>query len=266
MRGWNDGPALDEKIMRLIIERLEGDGKLPTEARMAADFGVSRTLLRETLRRFEANGFVVSQRGSGRRATMPDFTGHFRNAWSLVIRLNPCMMLELLDIRMLLEINALPAALERITGRQIEAMGKLIGAMKRKAARGETFVEEDQLFHRILYQTTGNQLLEQLLIAFSEVYDVSNVSLPAIPDANAVARQHEELLEALIRRDAPAAAAHLKQQLTDVRGRILIHLMRIGAGGREAEPAIKPRPPGKRPRPQPRQTKPAGKKKPNTSP
>lgn len=246
MNKGNDDPSLDEKIMRLVAERLEGDGKLPTEARMAKDFGVSRTLLRETLRRFEANGFIKSRRGSGHRAVMPDFTGHFRDAWSLVIRLNPCMMLELLDLRMLLEISAMPAAMERITGKQIEAMGKLIGAMKRKAAHGETFVEEDQLFHRILYQTTGNTLLEQLLIAFSEVYDVSNVVLPSIPDPVLVARQHEELLEALIRRDAVAATAHLKQQLTDVRGRILIHLMQIGAGGHKPERAAKPQPRRKR--------------------
>lgn len=235
--GGRDGDGnLDEKIMRLIAERVEDGGKLPSEERMSKDFGVSRTLLRETLSRFEANGFIQARRGSGRRATMPDFGGHFRDTWSLIIRINPYMMLDLLDIRMLLETSTLPAAIERFTGKQIGAMGKLVGIMKLKAAGNQPFVEEDQMYHRILYENAGNPLLKQLLIAFSSLYDKSNVELPS-PDHVLVAEQHEQLLEALIRRDLPMATAKLREQLTDVRGRIMVYLMHTRTGGGKAKPA-----------------------------
>ena len=225
MKTRESGVGLDEKVMQLIAERLEEGGKLPTEQQMARDFGVSRTMLRETLRRFEANGFIKSRRGSGHRAAMPDFTKHFRDAWSFVTRANPYMMLELLDIRMLLETSTLPAAMERLTGKRIETMGRLVKAMKEKAARGEKFVEEDQLYHRVLYETTGNTILEQLLVAFSDLYDTTHVKLPPAPDLELVAAQHEQTLEALAHGDLESATRLLKQQLIDVRGRILVYLM-----------------------------------------
>lgn len=231
------GRTLEDGIMKLIAERLDSGGKLPTEQQMAKLFGVSRTALRETLSRFEANGFIVSRRGSGRYATMPDFSGQIRDAWAVILSANPYMMLELLEIRGLLEASTLPAAMERISARQIEAMGRQVRGMKERAARGELFVEEDRNFHRILYESTGNALLEQLLTAFNDLYNASHIELSP-PDGVLVASQHAEMLEALTRRDLESLTRMLKQQFVDIRGRILVYLMNSGlTAGKAGTPA-----------------------------
>lgn len=234
MKKKGEGRSLEDKIMQLIAERLDTGGKLPTEQQMVKDFGVSRTTLRETLSMFEANGFIKSLRGSGRYATMPDFSGQIRDAWSVIIRANPYMMLELLEIRGLLEASTLPTAMERITIKQIEAMGRQVRAMKEKAARGEEYVEEDQLFHSILYESTGNALLEQLLTAFSDLYNASHIDLPP-SNLEGVAAQHEDMLEALTRRDLEAMTKLLKQQFVDIRGRILVYLMNAEQDGKKID-------------------------------
>ena len=57
--------------------RLQVGQRLPTEAKMAAQFGVSRPLLREALAELRAEGFVQTESGRGtfvrhpRRATWP---------------------------------------------------------------------------------------------------------------------------------------------------------------------------------------------------
>ena len=55
-----------QKILLLIKEqKLRQGDKLPTERALAAQLGVSRTSLRETLQTLEANGIVRIRHGSG---------------------------------------------------------------------------------------------------------------------------------------------------------------------------------------------------------
>src|SRR6056297_2298023 len=62
--------TLSQKIERTIEnaireKKLAVGSKLPTEREMCASFGVSRTALREALRRLSARGLIRIQKGSG---------------------------------------------------------------------------------------------------------------------------------------------------------------------------------------------------------
>ena len=54
--------ALREKI---LAEGLKPGDKLPSEARIAEDFGVSRTVVREAVAALRADGLVEPRRGAG---------------------------------------------------------------------------------------------------------------------------------------------------------------------------------------------------------
>lgn len=59
----------DESLMSLIVEKLKsGDAKLPTEAQMSEDLGISRSLLREKMRYLEANGLIRFREAGGLRS------------------------------------------------------------------------------------------------------------------------------------------------------------------------------------------------------
>lgn len=215
---------LEEKITELISERLDSGGKLPTEKQMVEDFGVSRAALRETLSIFEASGVITTLQGSGRYVQMPNVSAQLADTWAILLRAKPQILTELLEIRALLEINSLPKAVERVTINQLQDLGQQAATMKDKASRNEEFVEEDRKFHRILFDATGNLLLEQLMTAFWDLYVKSKVE-PRHDDLMEVADQHRKILDALAKHDLPLLTKLMTEQFADARYRIVVSLM-----------------------------------------
>lgn len=69
MAGFSGRPAYiqiaDDLRSRIIDGELRGGDKLPTEADLMADYGVSRIVVRQAVEVLRNEGLVVSQRGSG---------------------------------------------------------------------------------------------------------------------------------------------------------------------------------------------------------
>lgn len=217
--------SLESKITDLVAECLRTGQKLPTERQLVKDLGVSRTALREALSVFEANGMITSQQGSGRYVQMPDISIQIINTWSVVVRANPAMLLEFLELRSILEIYSLPRAVERANVEQIRNMDKQVSAMMEKGKRGESFVYEDREFHRTLFESTQNILLEQLLISFWDLFDHFDIER-AHSDLESVALQHQEMLQAFTRQDVQQLTNLMKDQFADVRSRIMNSIIR----------------------------------------
>ena len=215
---------LEEKLVTLIVDRLESGEKLPTEKQMVKDFGVSRTALREVLSIFEASGIVTTRQGSGRYVKMPDVGAQIVDAWSIMLRAKPSMLLELLEIRSILEINSLEQAMQRANMAQLQLLNNQVVIMKEKAEKNEDFVREDREFHRILFCSTGNILLEQLLTAFWDLYETSKIETRH-SNLREVAWQHEKMLEAFTRQDLITLSQLMKEQFIDARFRIMVSLM-----------------------------------------
>jgi len=214
------GQSLQERVASIVTRCLRTGEKLPTERQMVHDLGVSRTILREALSVFEANGMITSQQGSGRYVQIPNIGMSIFNTWSIVIRANPSMLLNFFEIRCLLEIHSLPQAVERANVNQIREMHNQVQVMLEKAKGKEAFVKEDREFHRILFESTGNILLEQLLNAFWDLFDAFVVE-PAHADLESAAIQHQLMLNAFTRKDVPLLADLMRDQCADARLRIM---------------------------------------------
>lgn len=215
------GPSpLKERIAELITQCLRTGEKLPTERQMVKEFGVSRTALREALSVFEANGMIAAQQGSGRYVQMPDISISIINTWSIVVRANPAMLLEFFEIRGLLELHSLPQAVERANLEQIRNMDRQVQFMLEKGKRGEPFVREDREFHRTLFKSTGNILLEQLLTSFWDLFDYFDIDR-VHSDLESVAIQHQLMLHAFTRKDVPLLIDLMNDQIADARLRIM---------------------------------------------
>lgn len=219
-----DARRLEEKIIELISERLDSGGKLPTEKQMVEEFGVSRPALREVLSIFEASGVITTLQGSGRYVKMPNVSAQLADTWAILIRAKPQILTELLEIRAILEISALAKVVERVTVSQLQELGQQVAAMKDKASRNEDFVAEDRQFHRILFDATGNELLEQLMSAFWDLYAKSSVE-PQHDDLAEVAEHHRKMLDALTKRDLGLLTQLMKEQFADARYRIVVSLI-----------------------------------------
>jgi len=215
--------SLEERILEKIVGSLQSGEKLPTEKQMAEEFQVSRTMIREALSVFEANGIVIAQKGSGRYVQMPDVSGQITDGWKILIRSKPELLLELLEIRAVLELGFLPRAIDRLELHTIQKLKQLVDDMLRKSEQSEDFVHEDKEFHRLLFSGTDNILLEQLLKAFWDLYEESNAARNH-QNLRQIAEVHRQLLEAIVRKNAEQAANLMKQQFEDARFRISMSL------------------------------------------
>lgn len=216
--------TLEDKINGIIIECLKTGEKLPPETKLSKELGVSRTALRESLSFFEASGIIVSKQGSGRYVQMPDVSAQIVDTWGILLKAKPDMLLDFLEIRSMLEINSLGKAIERADVSQLQYMGIQVKQMKKKAAKGEAFVHEDREFHKTLFQSTGNLMLEQLLTAFWNLFEKSELNKQH-SDLVQVAEQHEKMLEAFTRKDLALLEDLMKEQFADARYRIAISLI-----------------------------------------
>lgn len=216
--------TLKEQIAELIVKHLQTDEKLPPEKDLMDMFGVSRTALREALSSYESSGIIVSKQGSGRYVQIPDVSKQIVDTWSIILHTKPSLLLELLEIRSILEINSLPKAMERISTDQLQYLGMQVALMKEKASRGEPFIENDRLFHKTLFESTNNIFLEQLLTTFWDLFESSDINKQH-EDLIMVALQHEKMLKAFAKQDLPLLTELFQEQFNDARYRIMIALV-----------------------------------------
>jgi DNA-binding FadR family transcriptional regulator len=109
---------------------------------------------------------------------------------------------------------------------------QLVETMLEKSSKGENYVREDREFHHTLFSSTGNMLLEQLLKAFWDLYEQSNI-VKNHANLQAVAHTHRQMLEAIVRKNVDQAIALMNQQFADVRYHISMLLAANAAHGSE---------------------------------
>jgi GntR family transcriptional repressor for pyruvate dehydrogenase complex len=214
---------LREKVMDIITVCLQTNDKFPSEIQLAKELGVGRPAIREVLYSFEATGIISSLQGSGRYVQIPDISEQLGDIWGILLRAKPEFLMDFLEIRSILEISSLEKAMSRIDRIQLRYIDEQVHIMKQKAALGKAFVTEDAEFHKTLFKSTGNILLQQLLTTFWYLFSTSHINT-IHGDLIKVASQHEKMFEALTRQDLPLLQMLMKEQFADARYRIMLFL------------------------------------------
>src|SRR5262245_28732342 len=156
-----------EKIKRMIVsgELAPGD-RLPREADLAGRLGLSRNSLREAVRALTLVRILDVRQGDGTYVTTlaPDV---LLDAVSFVIDLHQDRsVLDLLEVRRILEAATASLAARAISGDQLAELGRLL----EESAACETIeelVENDLAFHRTIGTASGNPVLAKLLEGLS---------------------------------------------------------------------------------------------------
>ncbi|CAM5269347.1 FadR/GntR family transcriptional regulator [Streptomyces antimycoticus] len=187
--------------------RLGAGERIPPEADLCEELGVSRGPLREAVRMLAALGVVEPRHGSGTYVS-PLRPEDIIGSLSLTLELLPLTgLLEVYEIRRVLEAHIAAKAAARATPEAVEALFSLIEAME--AAEDSTEASElDHRFHTEIARIGGNPTLVSLLAVFrarSRKYQVFN-----LPDGPELRRKSDEdhrvLAQAIADRDPGAAA------------------------------------------------------------
>ncbi|MGW0821209.1 GntR family transcriptional regulator [Streptomyces sp. NPDC002845] len=207
-----------EGIKHRILTGQLTPGQALVETELAAQFGVSKTPVREALKTLAGTGLVVMSQYKGVTVRMVDAD----------------MAREVYDVRLLLEPEALRRAVRR--GSSLDAARDALTRSDQAADTAERSLANRE-FHRALYVSCGNPLLGRML---DEVRDqaalVSAVAWAANPSWEREAAEHKEILRLALEGDADGAAVALHAHIASFVHRAFpeAEVPEAGAGAPEA--------------------------------
>lgn len=213
---------VDVYAERVRSGQLGVGAKLPTEAKIMAEFGVSRTVVREALSKLQACGVVQTRHGIGTFVqALPESPG-FRISPEQLATLND--VIAVLELRIGVETEAAGLAAQRRTDAQLLAMRAALDAMTQAVEHGDDAVQADFAFHAEIARATHNAHFVELM----ETLGAMIIPRARLNDAGPRERQaylrrvnaeHESILDAIAARDADAARAAMRTHLTNSRER-----------------------------------------------
>jgi GntR family transcriptional repressor for pyruvate dehydrogenase complex len=152
-----------EKIKNMITSgALRAGDRLPREADLAADLGLSRSSLREAVKALELVNILDVRRGDGTYVTSLE-PGLLLEALSFIIDFHrDDTVLEFLQVRRILEPAATAMAAARITDLEVAGLRALLDGLGTEPSV-EDLVRNDVEFHRRIAEYAGNSVLTSLL-------------------------------------------------------------------------------------------------------
>jgi GntR family transcriptional repressor for pyruvate dehydrogenase complex len=193
---------------RIAAGELAPGDRLPPEAELAALLGVSRNSLREAVRALIQTNVLDVRRGDGTYVTSLEPQLLLSGLAFVMDLMQDRTVLELFEVRRLLEPAATGVAASRITDDSISELRELLDAMRRTTT-AEELITLDVEFHRSIVQASGNQTLVSLLEALFTRTARARI-WRGIWDRGALDwtyAQHDLIVEALAQRDATLATA-----------------------------------------------------------
>ncbi len=172
-------------------------GERLMEVHLANKLGVSRTPIREAIRKLELEGLVIMIPRRGAE----------------VAQITEKSLKDVLEVRRALDALSVELACERITEEEIEALGKACEefASATKGTDTSVIAKADVKVHDIIVQATGNQRLLQLVNNLAEqMYRYRFVYLKDASQHEKLIAEHKEIYDSIAERNKERAAAAAK--------------------------------------------------------
>ncbi|MCR8723362.1 FadR/GntR family transcriptional regulator [Frigidibacter sp. ROC022] len=220
---------------RIVAGHYRENDLVEDEGKLAARFGVSKTVVREAVKLLVAKGLLEVRRGIGtrvRRRSSWNLLDDDVLAWHQGVEPRPEFLRQLMDVRQVFEPSAAAWAAVSATDEQILEIRSAQDRME-SAASIEAFVVADALFHRAILRAANNEIL----MAMEGV--IFSALLSSIRLTNADPREnqrsiplHRQVLEAIEARDGARAMATMTEHLGDTHTRLSGAIAGFGKAGR----------------------------------
>ena len=189
-----------QTLRQAILKGQLQPGERLMEIKLAEKLGVSRTPIREAIRKLELEGLVVMVPRKG----------------AAVANITEKDTKDVLEVRRTLEMFAVEVACERITDEQREQLKEAAKAFE--ASKGSMdlirIAETDMKFHEIIYEATQNERLVQMLNNLRE--NMYRYRIEYLKDPNyydSLVREHREILEAIENSDKDCARISMRAHI-----------------------------------------------------
>ncbi|MCT4563315.1 MAG: GntR family transcriptional regulator [Maledivibacter sp.] len=193
-----------EKIREDILIGKYASGEKIVEAKLADEFGVSRTPVREALKQLELDGLV----------------DNIPNRGVIVKGISNQDIEDIYTIRIAIEGIAVKWAIERMNETDLQKLKEIFELMEFYTFKNDLdkIAELNTKFHETIYNATQSRYLEHVLRDFQYFMKTTRYkSLRSPGRMESTLKEHREILEAFIDRDTDRAAKAILKHVNNSR-------------------------------------------------
>ncbi len=207
----NSFPSRAEAIYEILYERIKHrtfqPGQHLVEQDLANELGVSKTPVREALRKLNELGLVVIE--------------PYRGAYVAEFSINT--LIEIMDIRAVLDGLAARKAVEHVSADQIRTLESLVTKMERVAEAKDPrkWIDLNWRFHNLIAKASKNTELITLLSTIQEKMILSSALGIATNIATSV-MEHQKILSALKSGDPDSAERFARWHVENTEKRVAL--------------------------------------------
>lgn len=213
-------PAVVEALVDRIVagEFATGGSPFPREAELVADYGVSRTVVREALRVLEARGLIEIRQGRATEALGAD-------RWDLLdpriisalVRSDPGydVVEELVDVRAGLEAEMARVATQRNAEEFLPELDVAWAALEAHQDDAQRYLDLDRAFHDVIMHASGNRFGRRIVHeVFVWTRRSTHLEVP-LSQVTRAHREHSRIRRLILAGDADAAAASMREHIIE---------------------------------------------------
>ena len=217
-----------DELVRMILGLAPGS-RMPSEAELAIQHGVSRVTVREAVKMVAGRGLLELARGRRAVVREPDAEalGQFVTS---IVQNEPEGMLQLVEARMSIEVQCAGLAALRADKADIADIASALAVMRQTARHAETgdaeaearFHAADVQFHEAVAAASKNRILIGLLRAMAPALQRSMAMIRKVRDqsgqtAEPTLHAHQRVLDCIAAGDQSGAEAAMRVHLSDSR-------------------------------------------------
>lgn len=225
----SSGPAQGQTLVAQVREAIRaqiakgtykpGD-RLPSEARLTEDFGVSRTVIREAVAALQSERLLEPRQGAG--VFVLDPPAHEGLGFRNLDMARVSSLIEMLELRTAVEGDAAGLAALRRSPAQEENIIEALDALRRLSRAGKPTTEADFDFHLAIAEATNNPRFVEFLRLIGPAIIPRRAIQDEQPDPAYLAAlddEHEQILAAIQGDDEDAARAAMRLHLKNAQAR-----------------------------------------------
>lgn len=211
-----------DKIIRQIRElitsgQISAGDKLPPERKLAEKLGVSRSNVRDAIKKLEFYGILKTLPQSGTVVSGMGITA-LEGLITDVLRLEKSDFASLVETRVLLEAHCAKLAAMRRTPEDIVAIQDALNDYEERVKEGHPAVEEDLMFHLKIAEASKNTVLKSLMLIITPDILNSFIKYKVCDDStnNKVIQEHKKILAYIVEQKGDEASEAMVEHLKDV--------------------------------------------------
>ena len=212
---------IQEQLKLYIIENnMKSGDSFPTEYELAEMLGISRTTIREALKKLETLGIIEVRPGVGRFVREFNFEVILKGL-PYNLEMDIKNFREVLEVRFCLESQFIAKDINKFTKENIAELKEILKKLEFQVLNNleeKELVETHSQFHCALYKNSDNSLLINLIKIFSTIQrKLTLMHRYKTKDRNLFIRQHQLLVEAIEKKDLNLAQRRLKEHFAEAR-------------------------------------------------